>query len=206
MTDKEKAAFLPFSAINDYMREDYRLEVVRAVLQSLPDLPKGEREGVERQISKNVKVPGFRNSSKAPYQVKVKPVADAFQKNSHLAAAILSAWSASQLELRSQVVDLLTSRGWEILPAEADRTKLPGFLTRWPKSEEFEILDRAFHAKYPDIPAKDDDISLMVVWISGRLPYEPVETDQIGVEISARNAPPPSEAEAGAGSSPEESQ
>ena len=206
MTDKEKAAFLPFSAINDYMREDYRLEVVRTVLQSLPDLPKGERDGVERQISKNVTVPGFRNSSKAPYQVKVKPVADAFQKNSHLAGAILSAWSASQPELRTQVSELLTSRGWEILPADADRTKLPGFLTRWPKSEEFEILDRAFHAKFPESQAKDDDISLMVVWISGRLPYEPVEADQIGVEIPAKIIPPDPEPESGDGNSPEVSQ
>jgi hypothetical protein len=70
------------------------------------------------------------------------------------------------------VYDLLVARGWELLPPEADRTVLPGFLTKWPKGETFEVLNEVFLKMYPGTQASDDDISLMVVWLSGRLPYQ----------------------------------
>jgi hypothetical protein len=62
-----------------------------------------------------------------------------------------------------------------VLPVEAYRTKLPGFLNRWPKAEQFDVLDEAFRAAHPETASSKDDISLMVVWISTRLPYELVE-------------------------------
>ena len=88
-----------------------------------------------------------------------------------MAAAILSAWAEVHSGLRSQVHELLVSRGWEILPPETDHTRLAGFMPTWPEEEDFEKLIIAFKANYPENNAIDDDISLMVVWISGRLPY-----------------------------------
>jgi hypothetical protein len=52
---------------------------------------------------------------------------------------------------------------------------LPGFLTTWPRAEEFEVLVKAFREQHPDTPASDDDISLMVAWLSGRLPLDLVD-------------------------------
>ncbi len=66
-----------------------------------------------------------------------------------MAAAILSAWAEIHSGLRSQVHELLASRGWEILPPEADRTRLPGFIPSWPKEEDFEKLITAFKDTYP---------------------------------------------------------
>jgi hypothetical protein len=178
-TDEEKqVAFLPFHALNEFMRDDYRLTVIRTALKGLPNLPENFREPVEQLTRRVVRVPGFRNSQKAPAALKVKPIADAFEKNPELVAAILAAWSEVQSELRGKVYDLLKDRGWEILPAEADRTVLPGFLTVWPRGEDFEVLNDAFAEKYPGTESSSDDVSLMVVWLSGRLPYQIEGSDE----------------------------
>lgn len=171
MEDQE-IQFLPFHAINEFMRSDFRLSVIRATLNALPRLPESFRAPIDQLIRQSVQVPGFRNSSKAPASMKVKPTAEVFEKNPSLVAAILSAWAEANTALRQQVYDMLAQRGWEVLPPEADRTQLPGFLTTWPKDEDFETLDAAFREIYPDSDKSSDEISLMVVWLSGRLPYE----------------------------------
>jgi hypothetical protein len=169
--DEEKAQFLPFHAINEFMRPDFRLEVVRKTLYALPNLQENFRLPIERITKKGVNVPGFRNSLKAPTALRVRPTAEAFEKSPDLVAAILSAWAESQPELRQQVHDLLVSRDWKVLPPETDRTKIPGFLTRWPEGEDFDLLNKVYAEKYPESQANSDEVSLMVVWISGRLPY-----------------------------------
>jgi hypothetical protein len=128
-------------------------------------------------LKKLIQVPGFRNSLQAPAPLKLKPTLSAFEKNPALTGAILSAWSASRPELRQKVYELLASRGWELLPPEADRTKLPGFLTTWPPNEDFQELNEAFTQANPDISTTSDDVSLMAVWISGRLPFEKEEPE-----------------------------
>jgi hypothetical protein len=169
--DDQKAAFFPFHAINDFMTDEFRLDVVRTVFNRLEELPEEQRGAVDRLSKKLVQVPGFRNSAKAPNALKIKPAAGAFEKSPPLVAAVLSAWAWLHPELRQQVYDLLVSRGWEVLPPEADRTRLPGFLTRWPKKEDFEAINAAISEAYPGQEAASNDVSLMTVWISGRLPY-----------------------------------
>jgi hypothetical protein len=185
-----KLEFLPFHAINEFMRNDYRNSVIRAVLNALPTLPANRRETIDRLTRKYVKVPGFRNSEKAPTLIKLLPMAKAFEKNSDLVAEVIAAWAENQVELRQQIYDLLKERGWQLLPAdlkleglsldllkewgilplEVDRTRLPGFYTHWPKNENFETLYQAFTDKYPEVDQSIDNVSLMVVWLSLRLP------------------------------------
>lgn len=178
--EESKAKFLPFHAINEFMRDDYRANVVRTALVASSTLPDDLRESIERQTRRSVQIPGFRNSAKAPVAVRVKPTAEAFAKSPQLVASILAAWAEVHIELRQQVYDLLTERGWPLIPVDADRTKLPGFITKWPKDENFERLNTAFLEKYPGSAINNDDVSLMVVWVSGRLPYqfESEEPDQ----------------------------
>ncbi len=171
MADKT-AEFVPFHAVNEFMRPDYRLAVVKAALGALPSLPAGLRSPVDRLTKKLVRVPGFRNGALAPALLRAGPTASAFEKSPEMAAAILAAWAESHAGLRTKVYDLLTARTWDILPADADRTKLPGLLTRWPKGEDFDKLNQAFAQAYPDDGSSNDDVSLMVVWLSGRLPVE----------------------------------
>jgi len=179
--DKE-ASFFPFHAINEFMTDEYREAVVRSVLLSYATLPEEFSSRIDRNIKKAVTIPGFRNSAKAPAQLRVKPAIDSFQKNPALVAAILAAWAELHATLRQQVYDLLISREWELLPIEADRTKLPGFLTKWPKGEDFDTLFEAFKTSSSDTTTEMNDVSLMVVWLSGRLPYEFVDKNGLPAE------------------------
>jgi hypothetical protein len=187
--DTKKARFLPFHAINEFMRPDFRLAVVRAALQAAPSMPNDLRQPLDRLVKKVVRVPGFRDGSKAPTPLKVRPTAEAFEKSPDLVGAILAIWAQSNAELSQQVYDLLVEKGWEVLPVEANRAKLPGFMTVWPKGQGFEGLNQAFREKYPQVEASSDDISLMVVWVSGRLPYEiEGEEEDASADEKAENA------------------
>jgi hypothetical protein len=170
--DDQTTQYLPFNAINEFMRDDYRSIVVRKTLNGLLSLSARYREPVERITRKNVKVSGFRISTKAPVTLRLKPTIDEFEKNPEMAAAILSAWAEIHQELRDQVHALLVTRKWQVLPPEADRTKLPGFVPNWPEDENFDRFSDAFKVAYPAKEISEDDINLMSVWVSGRLPYQ----------------------------------
>lgn len=174
----QKVQFLPFHAINEFMRNDYRLGVVRMVLSNAASMPEGARGRLNQLIKQHVSVPGFRNSAQAPASLKVKPFVAAFEKSSDVAGFTLQAWADLNPDLRSRAYDLLKSREWELLPPETDRSKLPGFLTVWPKGEDFEALNKAYAEAYPEAHEEEDDVSLMIVWLSGRLPYQQEEDTQ----------------------------
>jgi hypothetical protein len=190
----EKTEFLPFHAINEYMRPDFRLTVIRETLNSQASLDEHLSGELNQRIKKYVSVPGFRSSDKAPTMVKVIPTSKAFEKNPELVAVILSCWSEIHSDLREKAYALLKARNWKVLPenegtfspailAEAikewpifpismDRTKLPGFYTHWPKDEDFDTIYDQFSKLYPDISESIDKVSLMVVWLCMRLPFQ----------------------------------
>ena len=178
MNENKEVGFFSYHAINEFMTAEYRESVVRVVLLAQSNLPEEYGSQIDRYTKKTVHIPGFRNSAKAPPPIRVKPTIDTFQKNPALVAAILAAWAELHADLRQQVYDLLFSRHWEILPLDSDRTKIPGFLTKWPKGEDFETLYQSYKNSYPETQVEMNDVSLMVVWLSGRLPYELVEKDE----------------------------
>jgi hypothetical protein len=174
-----KIQFIPFHAINEFMLPEYRFEVIREVLLSLSSASEKIQAQFNKYFKNAVKVPGFRNSGQAPTSLKIRPFIAAFEKEPEIAGATLSRWVELRSELKNQVFDLLKSRNWEVLPADADRTKLPGFLIAWPDGEDFEVLGKAFQAMFPEVNAKSDDVSLMAVWLGGRLPYQAGKDDHI---------------------------
>ncbi len=180
----KQASFLPFNAINEFMTDEFRLQVVRSVLNRQADLPESHQSALNRLAKKTVQIPGFRNGAKAPAALKVKPFTQAFEKNPDLVAEVLSAWSELNPDLRVQVYDFLLSLSWEVLPSEADRTKLPGFLPQWPSNQDFDQINQVFREKYPASTFGSNDISLMVVWISGRLPVEVGEAGSDATSLS----------------------
>jgi hypothetical protein len=163
-------SFMPFNAINQFMVTEYRLEVIRNVFSHLDQLSAERNKNVSRLFGRLVNVPGFRNSSLAPLPIKIKQSITAFEKSAEFASQILMAWSELNSELRQQVYDILKERDWDILPVDADRTKLPGFMVTWPVSQPYEVLNQAFDEKFPQKTCSDDDVRLMIVWLSGRLP------------------------------------
>ena len=197
--------FLPFNAINEFMRSDFRLTIIRRTLSNLRELPEKEQEKVNRLIKRTVKVPGFRNSEKAPAAVKVIPTAKAFEANPNLTAAILSAWAELNTELRERIFQVLkvrewyffseeiksvsdlpelkTEKDWGILPIDADRTILPGFLIYWPQQQEFEEIYESFTSSFPEAENSIDEVSLMTVWLTNRLPYHVLNEDEAMIDF-----------------------
>jgi hypothetical protein len=181
----EQVQFLPFHAINDFMLDEYREQVIRLVLSSNDQLPAVHQIALEKLTRKRVSIPGFRNSAKAPVNLRLKGVNESFEISPPLVAAILAAWAELHPELRQQVYDLLLAQEWEILPIDADRTKLPGFLPYWPFEQDFDGLYQAYQAAYPESAVEQDDVSLMVVWLSMRLPYHKGDVDETQDESAA---------------------
>jgi len=167
----EKIAFVPFHALNEFMTPEYREEVLRVVFSKLNDLSQMRKSLVNRAVKNDVNVPGFRNSSLAPLALRVKGAAKAFAKKPEFTAQILSAWLELSPALSKRVYALLKERGWEVLPIEADRTRLPGFMVQWPAGESYDTLGQAFSERWPESTHDVNDIRLMIVWMSGRLPY-----------------------------------
>lgn len=168
----EKVAFVPFNAINEFMIPEYRQVVIQKSLAGMNELPAGRKSALIKHIKRSLAVPGFRNSSLAPLPLKVKAAIKPFEKNPEFTAQILECWCELNSSLSGKLYELLKERGWELLPVEADRTQLPGFMIHWPEGENYDLLDQAFAEKWPDDATSHDDIRLMAVWLSGRLPYE----------------------------------
>lgn len=171
----KKARFLPFHAINEYMLNDYRQLVIQSVLGNFNKLADERQRRINALIKNHVRIQGFRNSAVAPLPLKINGCIDTYKKSHEFVAQILEAWSEINSETKKTIFRYLEERSWKLLPIEADRSLLPGFMLEWPKEDSFEILIDSFRDKYPDYPLSDDDISLMVVWLSNRLPYEMIE-------------------------------
>lgn len=190
--------FLPFHAINEFMRPDFKLSVIRDVLTNVSTLPAEQASDLAKITRRVVKIPGFRNSEKAPALVKVMPMLKAFENSPELVVTILSSWAAIHPELCSQVYTLLRNRNWPaidpdsdfsfqtissdinekwpILPPGLNRKHAPGFLPRWPKGEDFNSLFTTHNELFPTSDNSIDQVSLMAVWLTLRLPYEIEDT------------------------------
>ncbi len=186
--------FLPFHAINEFMRPDFKLSIIREVLNNTINLPAERASDLANITKRVVKIPGFRNSEKAPSLVKVMPMVKAFEKSPDLVVSILSAWATIHHGLLAQVYTLLKNRNWPVidsesdisyttlssdiiekwpvLPPEVNRKHAPGFLPRWPKGEDFDSMFTTYTELFPESDHSIDQVSLMTVWLTLRLPYE----------------------------------
>ena len=178
-SDKSKIQFIPFNAINEFMRSDYRMILLRSTMLALPNLSQNTQSSINKMTKRHVKVPGFRNSIKAPASVKAVSMIKPFEKEPKLVAAVIAGWAENNHDLRQQVFEILSNLNWKLLPIEADRTRLPGFLTQWPEEDDYEKIYNDFTNTYPDSDYGIDDVSLMAVWLSLRLPVDKVGKDAL---------------------------
>lgn len=178
--NNSKVAFLPWHAINAFMLEDFQLEVLKEVLSGYDSLSSDQRRTLNNHIKRGVQIPGFRNSISAPVSLKAKNAGEYFEKNAEFVVSVLDAWFTLHEALGASVFALLTELNWQILPLEANRKKMPGFLPQWPQEEQFGDLVEGFRNEFPEHSGySDNQISLMCVWLSGRLPFELVEKNTV---------------------------
>jgi hypothetical protein len=171
MTENNKTQFLPFNALNEFMRDDYRNSVIQEVFTSFEKLDKEQTIRINRLFAKGVQIPGFRNSSMAPTAVKIRHANSIFEKSAEFVALVVNCWSQLHSPLKEAVYKLLDDKNWKPLPMEADRSLLPGFQVDWPKGDSFVTMIQLLRQNTPDIVETDDNISLMIVWMSNKLPY-----------------------------------
>lgn len=177
----QTARFIPFHAINQFMLPEYRVKLLHEVFGGFSQLSEQRQAALNRLVKRLVKVDGFRNSVSAPATLKARAANTSFERSAELVAQVCAAWCELHPQLAQEVHDFLKSRGWEVLPVEADRTVLPGFLTRWLEKDTFEALDDAYDAAHPDDDTHEYDLNMMIVWISGRLPVDLVgESEESG--------------------------
>lgn len=177
MTDEEYAKFAPFAAINEFMRPDFRMYILVEAIKNLNIISEKKRQVIVFALREQVKIPGFRNPLKAPLPLKVKSSVELFEKSSEFASAILFGWMEVNHVLALKIYDLLSEEGWQLLGVDVDRSMLPGFFTTWPENYDFDVFLRLFVNKYPEAGNSNDEISLMIVLVSMRLPYDFVPTE-----------------------------
>ena len=168
---KEKQAFLPFHAVNEFMRDDFRMQVIQEVFSQVGNCAPESRSRLIKLVKKGVQVPGFRNSNQAPVHIKVKNSQGYFEKSAEFAGVVMECWSQIHSDLRKKTHVILVENGWNIPALSEDRTLQPGFQLDWPKEHKFEFFCQQIREKHPDTQESDDEISLMVVWTGNRLPY-----------------------------------
>ena len=178
MSDEKKIQVLPFHAVNEFMRDDYRFDVLHEVFTALDQATPMQKQLITRMFAKNVNIPGFRNSGLAPLAIKIKNSPTLFERSHEFSATIMECWSNLHPELKAAMHALLTERGWTVQPLEADRSLLPGFQIDWPKPDNFESLIKGIQAAKPELKESDDNISLMAVWVGNKLPYNLFSDDE----------------------------
>lgn len=170
--DEKKVKFIPFNAINEFMIDSYRNKVLQTAFTGINSIPASLKSNLLGTVKRSVNVPGFRNSAQAPARIIATHSAKAFERIPEFTGQVLTAWALLHQELAVRVHQVLTGMGWELLPIDADRTRLPGFLTRWPDQANYDTLGEAYKAQFPENQEDENDLRLMAVWLSGRLPIE----------------------------------
>ncbi|MFU8825909.1 MAG: hypothetical protein ACNA70_00280 [Brevefilum sp.] len=169
MPEKE---YLPFIAINVFMQRDYLEKVTKEIIEGIGTLSKEEQIAFNGFFRKHITILGFRNPLRAPLSLQVNAYASAFEKNEDVIPYTLSKWARIKSELAEKVKAWLDSEGWEELVVERTIEDHQGFASDWPDDLTFESIEEKFKEANPKEEFLRDDLVLMVLWISGKLPKE----------------------------------
>jgi hypothetical protein len=163
---------LPFKSINVYIEREYLEKVVKNILEGVGKLNKEEQVRFSQNFRKYISVLGFRNPLRAPLSLQVNAFASAFEGKDEVIPFSLTTWSKVNSELADKVQSWLESEGWEDLALARDFEEDNGFVLDWPDDLSFDQVEKNFQKAHPDFEYDRDDLILMVLWITGKLPIE----------------------------------
>lgn len=169
MTENE---YLPFKTINVFVDNEFLQRTVSDVLKNLPELSKEEQISFNTLFREYVNVLGFRNPMRAPMSLRINAYVKAFQEKEEVVPFTLSTWTKINGDLAEKVKAWLKSEGWENLRLERRFGEDEGFIQDWPSALTFDKLVNDFRKSHPNLDYDENDIILMVLWISGKLPEE----------------------------------
>ncbi|MCB2202982.1 hypothetical protein KQH56_03155 [bacterium] len=167
----EKEMF-SYKAINVFIEQDYLEKVMSDVVTGVKKLPKQDQIDFSRFLRKYVNILGFRDPARAPQPLQVKSLTNAFEEKDEVIPVTLSIWAKVNKKLAKQVKSWLKDEGWEDLETERSYEETDGFTADWPKKMTFDKLVKDFKKANPDFKFDRDDLILMVLWVSGKLPKD----------------------------------
>jgi len=163
-------SLLPLISLNVFLLPDFRREILTTVLNQKDNLSPEIKQEFRQAIKEFVKISGFRNPLAAPQALQVRAMESPFEKESRFVKAILSSWADLKLDLGAKVQSVLPELGFEPndqAPLYPDPEN--AFAVGWPEDLSFEKLADLVKQK-TEIDASSNEISLMTVWLTGRLP------------------------------------
>ena len=161
---------LPAGVVFGLFAEEFRLAVVGTALRARKSAGPPLRKPLDGRLRK-LRVPGFRDASRAPPGQLAIPVLDAIQYgDDHLAGAVLNLWATADAPLRDAAVRELDNAG---IPSGGE---IAGgrFAGPWPFGDWLERRD-ALAAALPDVAP--DAAGLMLAVAANRLPEPPFLPD-----------------------------
>jgi len=171
-------SLLPLISLNVFLLPDFRREILTTVLNQKDDLSPEIKQELRQAIKEFVKISGFRNPLAAPQALQVRAMESPFEKESRFVKAILSSWADINSDLQAKVQAVLPELGFEPndqAPLYPDPEN--AFAVGWPEDLSFEKLADLVKQK-TETDASSNEISLMTVWLTGRLPGSEPTTEQ----------------------------
>ena len=171
-------SLLPLISLNVFLLPDFRREILTTVLNQKDDLSPEIKQELRQALKEFVKISGFRNPLAAPQALQVRAMESPFEKESRFVKAILSSWADLKLDLGAKVQSVLPELGFEPndqAPLYPDPEN--AFAVGWPEDLSFEKLADLVKQK-TETDASSNEISLMTVWLTGRLPGSEPTTEQ----------------------------
>ncbi len=171
-------SLLPLISLNVFLLPDFRREILTTVLNQKDNLSPEIKQEFRQAIKEFVKISGFRNPLAAPQALQVRAMESPFEKESRFVKAILSSWADLKLDLGAKVQSVLPELGFEPndqAPLYPDPEN--AFAVGWPEDLSFEKLADLVKQK-TETDASSNEISLMTVWLTGRLPGSEPTTEQ----------------------------
>lgn len=163
---------LPYKTINVFMEQDYLEEMVGDILTGVKNLDKAEQIAFSQFFKKNVKVLGFRDPTRAPITLQTRALASAFIANDDVIPETLSVWTRIHDADAQKVQTWLSDKGWTGLAVSRAFNESEGFLDDWPEDVTFDQLVDDYRKDHPKDDISRDDLILLILWISGKLPKE----------------------------------
>jgi mannose-6-phosphate isomerase class I len=163
-------SLLPMISLNVYLLPEFRRDIFTTVVDHWDIFSPEKKRELTQAIKEFVKISGFRNPLAAPQPLLVRAMEAPFEKESRFVKTILSAWAEVNSDLQAKIEPLLSEFGFEtngqaLLYPDPDNA----FLVGWPEELSFEKLADLLKQK-SNLEASPDEISLMTVWLTGRLP------------------------------------
>jgi hypothetical protein len=169
MTENE---YLPFRAINVFIEEEFLHQTLEYILRNFNTLPKEDQISFVNFFKEYANILGFRNPMRAPLPLQTNAYVKAFEEKDEVIPFTLSTWAKLKIDFADQVKSWLESEGWKNLSLDRKFEETEGFIKAWPEGLSFDKLNKDFKKAHKDLDYDENDLILMVVWISGQLPDE----------------------------------